>query len=264
MRTILLLTSLTLVTACEPDEPAQYTYQLRLGEALAGPMPLLIDGREVGEVRGAGELEVTIPKDQWISSASLTTTSQTSCGEASATFEAPLTRSREENARQDARSKPEGFQEVRATLQPPAPAGPTEVLYVDNRDGTATARIQVGSVEVTVPAGEAARRSVVIGDCAEGRAIQIDGEAVGTLPVLPARSAHLVDVVGGHCYERREIVYAEAGSAPVGGPPERERLAAARVQTIELLMYFLEEPDEEITSIDLAEQRDQLLHVPCN
>jgi len=95
--------------------------------------------------------------------------------------------------------------------------------------------------EVAIPDGKGSRGAV--GEvfliyrptCERGRRVTVDGKPIGTLPDLSRKSDVLVmiDVAGGHCYEKKHSSYSTTPGAPAPGGPTKQIVRGQRVIAID-------------------------------
>lgn len=248
---------------CGDSEPPTYAYAFRIDAApidAPAPIPISLGGRALGSAEVTRELRVDIPRETWVSESAITTPLSTTCGVIDTPLRSDLTREDETYRRDDARDRPGETAVVRVALTPPAQA--RQSIYVDNRDGTSPALVTIGQLALEpVPPGGVWRGVITVGDCAEAPTVRVGDEEVGSIG-SDRTGTQLVDVTGGHCYEQTAVVYQRAG-APSGAPPERTLHRAARVQRIEGVTYFLEEPPASIESTREVLAPTVLRHVVC-
>ncbi len=245
----------------EPPEPETYAYAFYVAGSpidVPEPVPLLLDGRPLGDVEVVHDLHVSIANATWVSGAALTTPAATTCGDEALAVVADLDRESETHRRDDIRRGSAMRDSIRVAVT--LPAVTRQTLYVDNRDGTVPALVTVGSLALDpVAPGAAARMQVTVGGCPEARVVRVAGVEVGT---MDTSRFQLIDAVGGHCYEHGAVVYGAPG-AGVRGASEPARLPALRVQAVPGIDYLVEEPPTTISSTRTVVAPVVLRHTPC-
>ncbi len=169
-------------------------------------------------------------------------------------------------------------------------------LLVDNRGG-APAKLSIGQLTVTLAANKADELSLPAPDCKEGAAVKLNGQEVGSVPVMepdPNRQisyyslgapddmiekdqavVFFLDTTGQRCYRLAEKNYSPAGSSPYGGfwagpadPIYLRRKFLYRLPPTQIDYFFEKAPDQITVSYtsdykpDL-EIRNEFVEVPC-
>lgn len=186
--------SLLVLAACgkdAPSGPATYTYSFSNAALNGGAdLPIWVNGARVGTYRA-----MTIPREVRLSdpATKIEAVLETSCGTERFALTASTLRQDETKLRAESTD--------RVSWMIDAPPIPTEhEVYLDNKWGGKTARIEIGTRSFDVKPQAGTRTKMTFGSCASGRSVKIDGEAVGEIAVLEPRWAAIVSVPKDGCY----------------------------------------------------------------
>ena len=89
-------------------------------------------------------------------------------------------------------------------------------LIVDNRIGDA-AVLSLGEMELQVEAREITYLGIDQPDCSQGRSVKLNGETIGTLPVIGQKESAgyaLIDPTAKRCYRLRDVTYSTFTFSP--------------------------------------------------
>jgi len=170
-------------------------------------------------------------------------------------------------------------------------------LHLDNRGG-APARFTVGELTLMLPADKTDEIEVPAPDCAEGTGVKLNGQEIGTVPVvLPNPNRQLtyyslgtpddsierdnaavvffLDASGQRCYRLAEKNYSPGGSSPFGGfwagpaePVYLRRKFLHRLPPTQIDYFFEKAPDQITVSYTSDfkpdfEIRNEFVEIPC-
>jgi hypothetical protein len=257
-----MLVAATMVGACKeepPPTPARTgeplapaaTFKLRV-EKVEGleQIVLAMNGKVVGQASKADEyIDVELPAGELLSDKKglVSLRVDTTCGEADdIPLEASgLDKSEELRARQSQQKK---FVEMKVSAD-----HPKFHIYLDNL-GSQQAAVQVGKIDITVPARGKASRLLYLGACDEARTVTTpagQGKLEGSDP-----AAYLIDTIGHSCYRAKTFVYTPDGARP---PEEDQPLQRSIVHRLPMAWvdHFLEPAPESLSkAVIMREGKD--------
>jgi hypothetical protein len=145
-------------------------------------------------------------------------------------------------------------------------------LWIDNRGGPAH-RLTIGSSQsLSIAAGESGERLFTLPACASQSRVAIDGETVGTFPVLADDLEYraydepgtwFLDAKGGRCWS--STTYEYSSSSSFGNGPQGRRFQDGRLYSVDgEITDFLKEAPESIQTYNGGfGSRTDLVETPC-
>lgn len=268
--TFALIASPVFAPACnkKPAAPAEYTYRLFVEGRPGSVLGLDVDGKPLpaGKESARGvSFETKIPSAELGTGRAFQVILATSCGsdKIEGKLAVGLTKSTDASGEKREREQLRPGEQLLSEVQYAAPR--VARVFLDT-DGAASAKVEVGQTQLDSSKVE---HEVVVGGCATGREIKVDGKPWGSVNDAPRTSTAsgnivnapgttLVDVSGNHCYERVTHVYVDknldtknmAGSAP-------KQLEGGKVYAEEI-DDFLKPSPQELTASDIFPSRNEI------